>query len=231
MKVLITSGGTTEPIDDVRGISNFATGKLGKLTAEQFLAAGHDVFLLAGSHALLPQSAPHLTIIKITDTQSLFDHLKTLIPQMNVVIHSMAVSDYRPRYMTDLSNFSETLTRADLLNFQAQNAKKISSKADFQLILLEKTPKVIQFIKVWNPNVILFGFKLLAGVSEKNLLETAKESLRKNNADFILANDLENITENLHQAYLVSKNNSISLENKQEIAEYLLKQAERSFHD
>ena len=41
MKVLITSGGTTEPIDNVRGISNFATGSLGKVTAEKFLNAGH----------------------------------------------------------------------------------------------------------------------------------------------------------------------------------------------
>ncbi|MDN6717948.1 MAG: phosphopantothenate--cysteine ligase, partial [Lactococcus lactis] len=39
MKVLITSGGTTEPIDEVRGISNFATGSLGKLAAEKFLQA------------------------------------------------------------------------------------------------------------------------------------------------------------------------------------------------
>ena len=36
MKILITAGGTTESIDTVRGITNFATGSLGKLTAEEF---------------------------------------------------------------------------------------------------------------------------------------------------------------------------------------------------
>ncbi|MDR0317210.1 MAG: phosphopantothenate--cysteine ligase, partial [Lactococcus lactis] len=55
MKVLITSGGTTEPIDNVRGISNFATGSLGKVTAEKFLNAGHEVYLLAGLQAKLPE--------------------------------------------------------------------------------------------------------------------------------------------------------------------------------
>ncbi|HBC90535.1 MAG TPA: phosphopantothenate--cysteine ligase, partial [Lactococcus sp.] len=48
MKILITAGGTTEPIDTVRGITNFATGSLGKFTAEEFLEHGHHVILLAG---------------------------------------------------------------------------------------------------------------------------------------------------------------------------------------
>ena len=42
MKILITSGGTTENIDAVRGITNHATGTLGKEVAECFLAQGHD---------------------------------------------------------------------------------------------------------------------------------------------------------------------------------------------
>ncbi|MDM5144320.1 Coenzyme A biosynthesis bifunctional protein CoaBC [Lactococcus lactis] len=106
MKVLITSGGTTEPIDNVRGISNFATGSLGKVTAENFLNAGHEVYLLAGLQAVLPENAALLTHIPIEGTHDLYEQMKNLVSKMDVVIHSMAVSDYRPIYMTGLENFS-----------------------------------------------------------------------------------------------------------------------------
>ena len=71
MHILITSGGTTEQIDDVRGITNFATGKLGKILAEQFLTANHQVVLLAGLTALVPDDHPNLQIIRISNVDSL----------------------------------------------------------------------------------------------------------------------------------------------------------------
>src|SRR5574340_347914 len=96
MRVLITSGGTTEKIDSVRGITNFATGTLGKLLAEQFLAANHTVILLAGLTALVPDAHPKLTIIKISDVTSLISNITKWTPLSDVCIHTMAVSDYTP---------------------------------------------------------------------------------------------------------------------------------------
>ena len=54
MKILITSGGTTEKIDDVRGITNHSTGYLGKEIAELFLAKGHQVTLVTVKTAVKP---------------------------------------------------------------------------------------------------------------------------------------------------------------------------------
>lgn len=55
MKILITSGGTTEKIDDVRGITNHSTGYLGKEIAELFLAKGHQVTLVTVKTAVKPE--------------------------------------------------------------------------------------------------------------------------------------------------------------------------------
>ena len=231
MKVLITSGGTTEPIDNVRGISNFATGSLGKVTAENFLNAGHEVYLLAGLQAKLPEFTDRLTYIPIEGTHDLYEQMKNLVPDMDVVIHSMAVSDYRPIYMTGLENFTDKFSKEELLNFRPEKVGKISSKSDYQIMLLEKTPKIISYIKEWNPNVLLFGFKLLVGVEKSELLSVAREKLLTNHADFILANDLENTHGNDHQAFLVSKNHEITLKTKAEIADRLLKTSEELKND
>ena len=56
MKILITSGGTTEKIDAVRGITNHSTGYLGKEIAELFLAKSHQVTLVTTKTAVKPES-------------------------------------------------------------------------------------------------------------------------------------------------------------------------------
>ncbi|MDR9868532.1 phosphopantothenate--cysteine ligase [Lactococcus cremoris] len=231
MKVLITSGGTTEPIDEVRGISNFATGSLGKLAAEKFLQAGHEVFLLAGLQAILPENDALLTHIPIEGTKDLYQQMEKLVPKMDVVIHSMAVSDYRPVYMIGLENFSGSLSVDELLDYRPEQVGKISSKSDHQIMLLEKTPKIISYIKKWNPKALLFGFKLLVGVENSELLHVAREKLLTTGADFILANDLKNIEGQKHKALLVSKNEVTALDTKSEIADSLLKISEELKND
>ena len=91
MKVLITSGGTTEPIDNVRGISNFATGSLGKVTAENFLNAGHEVYLLAGLQAKLPEFTDRLTYIPIEGTHDLYEQMKNLKGNVVSILTSLFV--------------------------------------------------------------------------------------------------------------------------------------------
>jgi phosphopantothenate-cysteine ligase len=224
MKILITSGGTTEPIDTVRGITNFATGTLGKLTAQAFLKH-HQVILLAGQTALVPEPHDNLQIIRIGDTQNLLETMEKYVPQVDVVVHSMAVSDYRPVYMTGLENLPQNLN--ELQNFRPEYEKKISSKSDYQFMLLEKTPKIISHIKKWNSNVILFGFKLLSGVSKDHLLKIAREKLAETQADYIVANDLSNIKNGQHLAYMIDQNQQIQLHTKQEIAEKILEMVEK----
>ena len=71
-------------------------------------------------------------------------------------------------------------------------------------------------------NIRLIGFKLLVDVSKKELLTVARASLIKNKAEIIVANDLYDISNNQHHAYLVKENSVIEATTKEEIAQLLL---------
>ena len=221
MKILVTSGGTSEKIDRVRSITNHSSGKLGKIITETLLKAGHEVCLITTLQAVKPVSHPNLTIIEIKNTADLLQTMKDTIMDYQVLIHSMAVSDYTPVYM---AGFDEVQASQDLTEFLARKNQetKISSKDDVQVLFLKKNPKIISLVKEWNPNIHLIGFKLLVDVSREHLIQIARESLEKNKADMIVANDLTQINGEQHQAYLVEKTSLQTATSKQEIADLLL---------
>ncbi|WP_117276254.1 phosphopantothenate--cysteine ligase [Streptococcus intermedius] len=221
MKLLITSGGTSEKIDQVRSITNHSTGKLGALIADSFLAQGDQVTLITTQNAIKPAAHPNLTIQIIENVQELFEMMKPLVKTHDVLIHSMAVSDYTPIYMT---GFEQITTSQDLTEFLNKTNKqsKISSKDNYQVLFLKQTPKIISQVKKWNPNIRLIGFKLLVDVSKEELLTVARASLTKNQAEIIVANDLSDISDNQHHAYLVKINSVIKADTKEEIAQQLV---------
>lgn len=221
MKILITSGGTTEPIDSVRGITNHATGSLGATIANLFLSQGHSVTLVTTQAAKKPINHPNLQTVLITNVASLMTTLEELVPKHDVMIHSMAVSDYTPVYMTDIEELNEASSVEALLN-KSNTDKKISSASETQVLFLKKTPKVIRHIKSWHPNIILVGFKLLVDVSKDELIKVARKSLTDNQADYILANDLTTITPEQHLAYLVDGTTATMAITKDDIAQLIL---------
>lgn len=217
MKILITSGGTTEKIDSVRGITNHATGSLGKYIAEAFLEKGNRVTLVTTKEAVKLADHPLLTVHTITNVDSLLKTLEPLVKTHDVFIHSMAVSDYTPVYMTDLNEVEQAEHVSDLLNRQ-NTESKISSKEEYQMLFMKKTPKVISLVKSWNPDICLIGFKLLVNVSKEELFAVARESLQKNKARYILANDLTEIKEEQHHAYLLDESHVYEANTKKAIA-------------
>lgn len=226
MKLLITSGGTSEAIDQVRAITNHASGNLGKIIAEQALRIGHEVTLVTTKQAVKPEPQKNLTIIEITNVESLQSTLEPLVKTHHVLIHSMAVSDYTPVYMTGLEEVQATEDITSLLD--KKNAEsKISSKDDYQVLFLKKTPKVISYVKQWNPTIQLIGFKLLVDVSKEELFAVARQSIERNGADYILANDLTDIKGNQHIAYLVDKTSEVQAQTKEEIAQLILETLEK----
>ena len=222
MKILVTSGGTSEAIDRVRSITNHSTGHLGLVITEALIKAGHEVCLITTSQAVRPASHPNLKIIEIKNTLDLLEEMRNLVKDYQVLIHSMAVSDYTPVYMTSID---EVQASQDLSKFLTrQNTEsKISSKEDAQILFLKKNPKIISLVKEWNPKIHLIGFKLLVDVTMDHLIDVARESLKKNQADIIVANDLTQINSDQHLAYLVEKNDYQTAYSKQEIAELIIK--------
>ncbi|TCD46390.1 phosphopantothenate--cysteine ligase [Streptococcus sp. X16XC17] len=221
MKILITSGGTSEAIDRVRAITNQSTGTLGKIMAETFLKAGFEVTLVTTKAAVKPEAQANLTIHEITNVANLKNTLEPLIKTHDVFIHSMAVSDYTPIYMTGIEEVADGKDVHEFL--QKENKEtKISSKDDYQVLFLKKTPKIISHVKEWNPAIALIGFKLLVDVSVEELRSVAEKSLASNHADMIVANDLTDIKANQHKAYLVQKEGYMIAFTKEEIAKKVL---------
>ena len=221
MKILVTSGGTSEAIDSVRSITNHSTGSLGKIITETLLAAGHEVCLITTKRAVKPETHPNLSILEIKDTNDLLLEMKEHVQDYQVLIHSMAVSDYTPVYMTGLEEVQASSNLEEFLSRQNHQAK-ISSTDEIQVLFLKKTPKIISLVKEWNPAIHLIGFKLLVDTSEDHLVDIARKSLIKNKADLIIANDLTKISAKQHRAIFVEKEQLQTAQTKEEIAELLL---------
>ena len=220
MNILITSGGTSEKIDRVRSITNHSTGRLGKIIAETFLDKGDQVTLVTTPKAVRPAAHPNLTIVQIENVAELLETLEPLVHTHDVLIHAMAVSDYTPVYMTGLEAVAASSDMTEFLN-KTNSESKISSQDDVQVLFLKKTPKIISLVKKWNPAIRLIGFKLLVNVTKEELLKTARASLIKNQAEIIVANDLTEISNQEHKAYLVGKETVTQAQSKEEIAQLL----------
>lgn len=220
MNILITSGGTSEKIDRVRSITNHSTGRLGKIIAETFLDKGDQVTLITTPKAVRPAAHPNLTIIQIENVAELLENLEPLVHTHDVLIHAMAVSDYTPVYMTGMEAVAASPDMTEFLH-KTNSESKISSQDDIQVLFLKKTPKIISLVKKWNPAICLIGFKLLVDVSDEELLKTARASLIKNQAEIIVANDLTEISNHGHRAYLVGNDTITQAQSKEEIAQLL----------
>lgn len=140
MKILVTSGGTSEAIDSVRSITNHSTGHLGKIITETLLSAGHEVCLITTKRALKPEPHPNLSIREITNTKDLLIEMQERVQDYQVLIHSMAVSDYTPVYMTGLEEVQASSNLKEFLSKQNHQAK-ISSTDEVQVLFLKRHPK------------------------------------------------------------------------------------------
>lgn len=234
MNIVITAGGTSEYIDKVRKITNSGTGALGALIADE-VAERQDVkkiFYICSKKAVTPKT-PKAKIIRITTTAD----LKTAVEQtfadhnINWFIHSMAVSDYYVDFVSTAEMLAKDITAETYVHgtpmetiiknpySRLDNSDKLSSSEDNLIIVLKQTPKVIGLIKQLSPKTHLIGFKLLENVTKKHLLAVAAKLRDKNGCDYVVANDLHDIKNGLHTAYLLKKDNTFeTLHGKPDIA-------------
>ena len=124
----------------------------------------------------------------------------------------------------------EEITKEIIMNVFEQprsicnNDTKISSYEPHLMTMFKLTPKVIGKIKAMSPNVKLVGFKLLEGVSKEELYDVANNLRKKNNADFIVANDLSKIGNGKHWAMVLGEDGIVcECTTKKEIAKALEK--------
>lgn len=242
--IIIDAGPTNERIDAVMKITNMSTGALGSIIADTILGLFDDeienIFYISTKLSYKPRiQSDKITFLQVESTDDLINTLENLFSNYTIdaIVHSAAVGDYKGRYViraediieeiinTDFSNLSKDRKREKLLNiFKSPSAvcnddTKISSYEENLMVMLDLTPKVISKIKKFSPNTMLIGFKLLEGVSEQELYNVASKLLKKNNADYIIANLLDRIGNGKHFAMVLDKDGILTkCDTKTEIA-------------
>ena len=216
-KIIITAGGTSERIDNVRKITNSSSGKLGMIIANHLLQENNDIIIyyICSKNSLRPTDK-RVQVVEIDGTMDLKNTIEGLLTREHIdyFIHSMAVSDYITDYVTTIERIKESVKKHDDIdeafkNIEVIGGSKISSYEDNLVIVLKPTPKIISIIKNLSPSTYLVGFKLLDGVSKEELIEVAKRLRNKNNCDLVVANDLATIRNGEHIGYIIDKNNKV----------------------
>ena len=165
-KVLVTAGGTREPLDAVRYIGNRSSGRMGVALAEEAYRRGADVTLLAANLAVAPPAG-----VEVVETPSAADVAREAGARADadVVLMAAAVSDYRPE--------------------EAYLGKRAKDGEPW-LVRLEPTEDVLRTIgacRVPDRTGVLVGFAADEGGRG---LERAREKLAAKGADLIVFNDV-----------------------------------------
>lgn len=214
LNVIVTSGGTEEKIDEVRKITNNATGKLGSIISNKLLQNTNiKVFYVCSKKAIKPIENNNLEVIETEGVNGLKDSVEHLLKthQIDFFIHTMAVSDY---YVDFVESNGKIL----------DNSKKLSSNEENLTIHLKRAPKIISIIKELSPKVKLIGFKLLNQVSEEELLRVSQNLLEKNKCELVIGNDSKSFVNGRHESIFVTQKGIIDrAETKEEIAEKIVK--------
>jgi len=179
MKILITSGGTKVPIDEVRFIGNMSSGRYGAalerwfMEKDQHVTFFHEKGSLTSNYIYINNDGsvnnPHRIVYKnYNEYLSVIDLALTQKP--DIIISAAAVSDY----IVDPTQ------------------GKISSDKDELVITLKKAQKILPEFKKVSPKSMVVGFKLLVNPPFQDVVHAVQKVLN-NGADFVVYNDLQQI--------------------------------------
>ena len=163
LSVLVTAGGTREPIDAVRVIANRSSGKQGYAIAEEAQKRGASVTLIS---TVDRPSAPGVNVVSVETAQQMLDAVSVHAPASDVVVMTAAVADFRP--------------------VQAAEGK-IKKHKGIPEITLEPTPDILASLGSSKPaGQTLVGF----AAETDDVLANAAGKLQRKNLDMIVANDV-----------------------------------------
>lgn len=198
IKVLITSGGTSEPIDDVRFITNKSTGRTGAQLADAFTQLGFETTYLHAENAILPEwQCNKDSFVSFDD---LYKKMQKLSTSADIIIHCAAVSDF---------------------SLASPFQGKMSSDQDF-VLKLKTNPKIINEIKKWNNKALLVGFKLTSTQQKADHYKAVQKLSQNSQADLVVHNDTHEMQGSQHTFHIYEKEKEIhSAQNTQELSQYL----------
>lgn len=182
MKVLVTSGGTREPLDAARFLTNLSTGATGAALAEALAARGCGVLCLCAAAGKKPAGAG-IRLAEFSSFGDLDAALKAALAAetFDAVIHLAAVSDYSP-----------ALIEAGGEKFLPGPETKLDSSAPELRVTFRRNFKILDRIKTYaaaagRPEPLLVGFKLTAGAGPEKIAAKVRALAA---ADLVVHNDL-----------------------------------------
>ena len=163
VSVVVTAGGTREPIDAVRVIANRSSGKQGYAIAHEAAARGADVTLITTVDLVAPPGARTVCVETAAQMKTAVD---AAARTADVVVMCAAVADFRPVAAAD---------------------GKIKKRDGVPEIVLEPTPDILVGLgAAKRPGQVLVGF----AAETDNVEANAREKLSRKNLDMVVANDV-----------------------------------------
>lgn len=159
-RIVVTAGGTREPIDPVRYLGNRSSGRMGHAIAEAAQSRGAEVTLVTSAI----QTAPSVgKIVSVETALEMKAAVEAEASQADALIMAAAVADYRPSRSSD---------------------RKIKKQGRPLSIDLEENPDILAGLKC--DGLVKFGF----AAETENLIENARAKIRAKDLDAIIANDV-----------------------------------------
>ena len=159
-RIVVTAGGTQEPIDPVRHIGNRSSGKMGYAVAEAARDRGATVTLISAP-ASLPEPVG-IEVINVQTASQMKEAVAKEVAKADALIMAAAVADYQPR---------------------AVSKAKIKKDAPSLTLELVRTPDILTEVK---GNFVKVGF----AAESENLVKNARGKLEKKQLDLMVANDI-----------------------------------------
>src|SRR5271157_1018321 len=186
--VLVTAGGTREPLDPVRFIGNRSSGKMGYALAEAAHSRGAKVILISGPSALHPPA--HCELVKVTTADQMRQAVLERMTEATLIIKAAAVADYRP------VNVSE---------------QKLKRTGPMTLELAPTEDILAEVVRRRRPGQLIVGF----AAETENRMENGRAKLLAKGADAIVVNDVSGegvgIDADLNAAAFLTLTTSIEL--------------------
>src|SRR3954466_12131469 len=169
-RVVISAGGTREPLDPVRYLGNRSSGKQGWALARVAAARGADVVLVAANVEL--PAAFGVRVVPVGTAEELRTAMHAEAPDAEVVVMAAAVADFRP----------EATAAAKL---------KKGSTAEPSAVPLVRTPDVLaELVTKRAPGQLVVGFAAETGDDEGDVLTHARAKLARKGCDLLVVNDV-----------------------------------------
>jgi phosphopantothenoylcysteine decarboxylase / phosphopantothenate---cysteine ligase len=161
--VLVTAGGTREPIDPVRFIGNRSSGKQGHALADEAAERGAKVTIVTTAGLPAPAGAD---VVQVETAAEMHEAVRSLAPAADVVVMAAAVADFRPTRVAD---------------------RKIKKHGGLPEVTLEPTPDILAGLGAdKQPGQTLIGF----AAETDQVRQNAAAKLATKGIDIIVANDV-----------------------------------------